>query len=128
MHSNSRGRGSWKLDTSFLTDTDYITITKLTIEQTRKEYRNDDSVNSSLLWEMMKVKVREKSISYAIGKKRKVVDKEHFLELRKKFVTWKRISHANGQDNVQKYLNRRIGIMQKRIRGYIEVMQTRGNS
>ena len=59
LHSNPRGRGFWKLNTSFLTDTDYIAIIKLTIEQTRKEYRNDDLVNPSLLWEMIKMKVRE---------------------------------------------------------------------
>ena len=58
------------MNTSFLTDNDYISIIKLTIEQTQKEHRNDDSVNLSLLWEMIKM----------IGKKRKVVDKEHFLE------------------------------------------------
>ena len=53
---------------------------KLTIEQTKEEYRNDNSVNLSLLWEMVKIKAPEKSISYAIGKKRNVVDKEHILE------------------------------------------------
>ena len=49
LHSNPRGRGFWKLKTSFLTDTDYIAITNLIIGQTQKEYikenRNDDSVN-----------------------------------------------------------------------------------
>lgn len=45
----------------------YIDLIKLTIDQTQKEYRNDDTVNPFLLWEMIKMKVREKSISYAIG-------------------------------------------------------------
>ena len=80
LQSNPRGRGFWKLNTSLLTDTDYIDMIKLTIEQTKEEYRNDSSVNPSLLWETIKVKAREKSISYAIGKKRNVVDKEHILE------------------------------------------------
>ena len=80
LHSNPRGRGFWKLNTSLLTDTDYIDMTKLTIEQTKEKYRNDGSVNPSLLWEMIKMKVREKSISYANGKKRKVGDKEHILK------------------------------------------------
>ena len=51
---------------------------KLTTEQTKEEYTDDNSVNPSLLWEMIKMKVREKSVSYAIGKKSK--EKEHILE------------------------------------------------
>ena len=31
-------------------------MTKLTIEQTKEEYRNDSSVNPSLLWEKRKTK------------------------------------------------------------------------
>lgn len=54
LHSNHKGRGFWKLNTSVLTDTDYIDMIKLTIDQTQKEYRNDDTVNPTLLWEMMK--------------------------------------------------------------------------
>ena len=80
LHSNPRDRGFWKLNTSLLSDTDYIDMIKLTIEQTKEEYKNGTSVNPSLLWEMIKMKAREKSISYAIGKKRNVVDKEHILE------------------------------------------------
>ena len=80
LHSNHRGRGFWKRNTSFLTDTDYIDMIKLTIDQTQKEYRNDTTVNPSLLWEMIKMKVREKSISYWIGKKRQVVNRESVLE------------------------------------------------
>lgn len=49
LHSNSKGRGFWKLNSSFLTDTDHIDMIKLTIDQTQKEYRNDDAVNPSLL-------------------------------------------------------------------------------
>lgn len=58
----------------------YIDLIKLTIDQTQKEYRNDDTVNPFLLWEMIKMKVREKSISYAIGKQRQAVNKESVLE------------------------------------------------
>lgn len=54
LHSNHKGRDFWKLNTSVLTDTDYIDMIKLTIDQTQKEYRNDDTVNPTLLWEMMK--------------------------------------------------------------------------
>ena len=39
-----------------------------------------DSMNPSLLWDMIKLKVREKSLSFASGKKRKTVLKEQNLE------------------------------------------------
>ena len=56
---------------------------KLTIDQTQKQYRNDDKVNPSLLWEMIKMKVPEKSVSYAIGKKRQAANMESVLEEKK---------------------------------------------
>ena len=37
------GRGFWKLNALLLTDTDYIDMIKLTIEQTKEEYTNDNS-------------------------------------------------------------------------------------
>lgn len=86
LHSNPRGRGYWKLNTSLLTDTDYIDLIKLTIQQTQEEYDNDESINPALLWDMIKLKVREKSLSFAAAKKRKIMNKEHGLEERIAFL------------------------------------------
>ena len=58
----------------------YIELIKLTIQQTQEEYENDDSINNSLLWDMIKLKVREKSLSFASAKKCKTVHKEQNLE------------------------------------------------
>lgn len=79
-HSNPRGPGFWKLNTSLLMDRGYTDLIKLTIEHTRHEYENDDSINPALLWDMIKLKVREKSLSFTSAKKRKIVHKEHDLE------------------------------------------------
>ena len=76
LHSNPRGPGFWKLNTSLLADTNYIELIKLTIQQTREEHENDDSINPSLLWDMIKLKVREKSLSFMSAKKRTTVHKE----------------------------------------------------
>ena len=62
LHSNPRGLGFWKLNTSFLTEIDYINHIKSTISATLEEYKNDDSLNPALLWEMVKLKVCEKSL------------------------------------------------------------------
>ena len=84
LHSNSRGPGLCKLNASFLTELDYINQIKETIQETFHEYRDDDFVNLSLLWEMIKLKVREKSLSYA--KHRKKQTKQHDMELEQSIV------------------------------------------
>ena len=74
LHSNLRGPGYWKLNTSFLTDIDYVT------QKTHEEYQDDDTVNKGLLWEMMKLKIREQSIKYATAKKVEMSRREGELE------------------------------------------------
>ena len=56
LHSNPRGPGFWKLNTSFLTEIDYVTQIREVIKVTHQEYQYDDTVNSALLWEMMNLK------------------------------------------------------------------------
>ena len=62
LHSNPRGKGFWKLNTSFLSDARYLEEIRTTIQETVIDFENDVSVNPALLWEMVKLKVREKSI------------------------------------------------------------------
>ena len=64
LHTNPRGPGFWKLNTRFLSETEYINQIKTTIEGVKDEYQNEKSVNASLLWEMIKLKVREQSLRY----------------------------------------------------------------
>ncbi|KAL9967518.1 hypothetical protein ACROYT_G025762 [Oculina patagonica] len=80
LHSNPRGPGFWKLNTSLLADKDYIDLIRLTIRETQNEYENDESINPALLWDMIKLKTREKSLSFAAAKKRKTLNKQHELE------------------------------------------------
>ena len=80
LHSNNRGRGKWKLNTSFLNDIEYVIRIKLIINQTKAEYVQDDTVNPNLLWEMVKMKVREESLKYGTSKKKKLTKKEEEIE------------------------------------------------
>ena len=48
LHHNPRGRGLWRLNTSLLKDEEYVEQIKIVIEQTRKEYELDDTVNRFL--------------------------------------------------------------------------------
>ena len=72
LHSNQRGPGSWKLNTSFLSYIDYVNQTRTGIQEVLAEYENNDDVNPALLWEMIKLKVREQSLKYAADKKSKI--------------------------------------------------------
>ena len=84
LHSNSREPGLWKLNASFLTELDYINQIKETIQETLDEYRDDDFVKPSFLWEKIKLKVHQKSLSYA--KHRKKQTKLHEMELEQSIV------------------------------------------
>ena len=75
VHNNPRGRGFWKLNTSFLKDEDYVNQIREIIAQTKDEYAQDDTVTPGLLWEMIKMKTREASISYGKTTKKEVLNK-----------------------------------------------------
>ena len=80
LNSNKRERGFWKLNSSFLNDTEYVNQIKSIIKQTKDEYAQDDTVNPNLLWEMVKLKVREESLRYGTFKKKKLSKKEVEIE------------------------------------------------
>ena len=69
FHSNPKGPGFWKLNTSFLTEMDYATQIRTVITQVDGQYKDDDNVSDAFLWEMMIFKIREKSMQYAAAKK-----------------------------------------------------------
>ena len=69
LHSNKRGPGFWKLNSSFLSDVNYVNQIRRAIQEVLAEYENDDGVNPALLWEMIKSKVREQLFKFAAIKK-----------------------------------------------------------
>ena len=79
LHFKTRVGGFWKLNISFLSETEYVNQIKSTIAQTINEYSLDNTVDPGRwvnpnpnpgLWEMVKMKVREVSIIYGTTKKR----------------------------------------------------------
>ena len=60
-------------------DKEYLNLIKITIYQTKSEYQSDSAVNPALLWDMIKMKVRKKSISYATAKNHKTKFHEDIL-------------------------------------------------
>ena len=66
-----RGPGFWKLNTSLLTEIDYVNQIRTVIKDTQEEYKNDRSVDDALMWEIIKLKIRELSLKYSAIKKPK---------------------------------------------------------
>ena len=61
VRSNPRRPGFWKLNTFFYAIY-YVHQIKSTIQDVKEKCQNDDTMNSALLWEMIKLNVREQSI------------------------------------------------------------------
>ena len=53
---------------------------KLIINRTKEEYANDETVDPSLSWEMVKMKIREESIKFGAHKKKKIAGKQEEIE------------------------------------------------
>ena len=68
-NNNPRGPCFWKLNTSFLLDSEYIELIKKTIDEVAMENRNNDDVDAVLLWDTMKMLIRFSSLKYAREKK-----------------------------------------------------------
>ena len=48
LHSNPRGPGFWKLNTSLLSEEEYVNQIKTTIKAVQNEYQEDNSVSAAL--------------------------------------------------------------------------------
>ena len=108
-NSNPRGPGFWKLNTSFLLDSEYIELIKKTIDEVAEEYRNNDDVDAILLWDTMKMQIRSSSLKYARERKAKIKSKENTLEsdissLRKK------LEEENPSDAVKSEIYKELDI------------------
>ena len=57
LTENIRGPGLWKLNTSFLSDEEYLKCIKKVILKTCDDYKHDKDVDDALLWEMIKLKL-----------------------------------------------------------------------
>ena len=121
LHSNPRGPGFWKLNTSFLTEIDYVNQIRDVIKVTHEEYQYDDTVNRALLWEMMKLKIREQSLKYATAKKAKMSRREEELEKEINFLqNYIDSSHMNSNDTTEAF-----GILEARKKELEKIIEYR---
>ena len=80
LHSNNRSHGFWKLNTSLLEDTEYVALIKSVLQQTKDEYTKDEKIDRNLLWEMVKMKIREHCMLFGTFKKRKMAEEQEEVE------------------------------------------------
>ena len=70
LTENNRGPGLWKLNTSFLTDEEYLKCIKKVILKTCDDYKDDKDVDDALPWEMSHQFFTEKK-KLSLGKRTK---------------------------------------------------------
>ena len=78
FESNAKGRGCWKLNTSYLTEEAYIKGIRNLKPTCEEEYK--DMGEDRLKWELMKFRITEYSVKYGIEKAKKVSSEEKVLE------------------------------------------------
>ena len=100
LHSNERGPGYWKLNTSFLSEIDYVNQIRSVIKKVHDDYKHDNNMNPALLWEVIKLKIREQSLKYAANKKKCMKRTEE--ELEKNINVLQKIIETNGSKNQEK--------------------------
>ena len=86
FHNKERGPGTWKFNNSLLYDPDYVTLVKNCRHEVILQYsvptQDEDltfSINDQLLWEIIKMTIRGKTIAFASHKKRQRVKREKEL-------------------------------------------------
>ena len=63
-----------------MSEADYVNAIKSTIAETASEYENNEEVDEVLLWEMIKLKIRDTSIKYSKVKIKKMKNEEANIE------------------------------------------------
>ena len=107
------------MNTSFLSDARYLEEIRTTIQETVIEYENDVSVNLALLWEMVKLKVREKSIAFAAYQKSATTKRENELE-NTTTILQKQLDMANNNESQNQSIIERINLLKRDLEKIIE--------
>ena len=69
-----------KLNSALLSEIEFVNAIKATIAQTVTQYENDEEVDEVLLWEMIKLEIRDTSIKYFEAKLKEMRKKEDLVE------------------------------------------------
>ena len=142
FNSHERGRGLWKFNSSLLQDEKYIETILKCIKETKDQYRvrninlpNDDpqnfNINSQLLFDVIKLEIRGKTIAYAsaLKKSKNKAQKEldnNIEKLHKKYIAipslenLDKFTEANNQLKILRDKNIEGIIMRSKAKWHLE--------
>ena len=128
LNQIKRGPSYWKFNSSLLCDNEYTRLVKDTISGTTDEYRtsSDDeqdmtfSINDQLMFEILKMKIRSLSISYATKRKQERIKQEKYLE--KEILKLESVSGPLSDNNVKLLQDKKLeleDLRSEKIKGII---------
>lgn len=97
------GKGFWKFNSSLLQDTKYVNDIKEIIQTCGKNYEHLE--DKSLVWEIIKMDIRNYTISYSISKKREQISFEKTLYKRYEELHDKVHSDNANEEEMKEYKN-----------------------
>ena len=122
--TNFRGPGFWKLNTHFLKDLEYINLIKEIINEVSNDYKEDETVDAVLLWDVMKMQIRANSIKYAKEQKAKQKQTEKTLET--EILKLEQMLEDNISDNEKREIRTKLEIKKQRLEQVI-LYKTQGS-
>jgi len=130
VHFNPRGPGFWKLNSSLLSEVDYVKAVKQAIAETASEYESDEEVDEVLLWEMIKLKIRDAIMKYSKVKIKKMNNEEANIESSLAALEEQLEQGVNNKDVLEEQIrckkNELENIIQYKIKGAIIRSKARG--
>ena len=122
-HSNPRGPGFWKLNSALLSEVDYVNAIKSTIAETVREYESNEEVDEVLLWEMIKLKIRDASMKYSKVKMKGMKNEEANIESALAALEWQLEPGVTNKDALEEQIsgkkNKLENIIQYKTKGAI---------
>ena len=122
--TNTRGPGFWKLNTHFLKDLEYVNLIKEIINEVSNDYKEDETVDAVLLWDVMKMQIRANSIKYAKEQKAKQKQTEKTLET--EILKLEQMLEDNISDNEKWEIRTKLEIKKQRLEQVI-LYKTQGS-
>ena len=100
-----RRPGTWKFNNTLLEDQDYIDLINFIYPRTLEEYKDVES--KQLLWELIKMELRAKSMSYSKKKRAEVKKREIVLQHNLDQLDYKICNDADLNPNILVKINMR---------------------
>ena len=106
-HNMSKGPGYWKLNSSCLSDPDYITLVREVVQRVRRDFSD---CSSQLIWDICKIQIREASIAFSKMKSRERHQKLNTLKSQLRQVEEKLSSDRNNNELLNKFQDTKLAI------------------